>query len=559
EKFKNLQNAMIARGQDPKKFQDAVINVVFNKGYESLKDLNTSVDVRNSESQRASVRAGSARLKTFLSQSKDVANMTMATTQSILRAIPSSQRCLHNNPSAGAVIFGAIAHASAALVSGGEINGVGEFTASLLNFSRDMKYVKSLKPLEYEEFKNSVSCLVESTSESYCAIEDAEQALDALKLVDENGPQTLREMLARSSTDPVASPLAGLVIYMRDVPVVQNWLQKVLFGMSPRQSWQGVGKNDNWAAYLGFIQSVNSLQANFSDKEQLYYENAAGADRITKMGQVREIFNDTLNVLRGGGRSPVNFYQRAMQDELIPFFLIGAEMPADFNPMTNNFDAFWLRNVREASAGFDNPDRLLQTIKENLWKLMDKAQVEANRLFAKRMVVDPLNLITDAMRGPGVSAYQAFLDQRTYYTNLIAKLEQSVKEMEGSSADSTRRDLLKSHFPLLRDSVKRLDNVIEALRSVGGVSVSGGASTSAQSEKIMDVVYSAANMLVSWDNFFGTRMQTALQADLSDTLWRKSSLTDAQRQYLLSVGPEIVSKLSGFFTNDPVSERTDIS
>ena len=135
----------------------------------------------------------------------------------------------------------------------------------------------------------------------------------------------------------------------------------------------------------------------------------------------------------------------------------------------------------------------------------------------------------------------------------------SVAEMESHETDSLRRDLLKSHIPLLKDSVKRLDGVISALRSVGSLGVEGGQISASQSEKIMDVVYGAANMLVSWDNFFGTRMQTALQADLSDTLWRKNSLNDAQRQYLLSAGPDIVSKLSGYFTNDPVAERTDLS
>ena len=140
---------------------------------------------------------------------------------------------------------------------------------------------------------------------------------------------------------------------------------------------------------------------------------SVGADRITKIGQVREIFNETLDVLRGGGRrSNVNFFERAMQVELIPFFLIGLDMPAEYNPQVNNFDAYWLRYVREGSNGFDNPDRLLQTVKENLWRLMEKAQVEANRLFAKRMVVDPLNLITEAMRGPGISPFQAFVEQQ---------------------------------------------------------------------------------------------------------------------------------------------------
>ncbi len=560
EKYKNLYSQMSAHGQDPKQFQDAVFNVVFNKSYEKLKDLTTSMDITAADSQRASVRNASPRLTSFLDQSKQIANMSMATSQSILRAIPASKTCLDKNPGILPVIFGAAAHTSAALVSGGEVNGVGEFTASLINFTRDMKYAKSLKGLALENYKNSVSCLVESTSENYCAMEDAENALEAMRVGGMNTTNSLQAMLARSATDPVASPVAGLVIYMRDVPVVQAWLQKVLYGMNPRQSWQGSGKNDNWAAYLGFIQSVNSLQANFSDKEQLYYQDTAGLSPEQKMGRVREIFNDTLFVIRDARGAPINFFTRSTQSELIPFTLLGIDLPKDFNMQTNNIETMWLKWTQAGLNGFDNPDRLLQTIKDNLGKLVERAQHEANQLFEKRMVVDPLNLITEAMRGPGVSAYQSFLDQRAYYNNLVTKLQASVAQMEGDPSMKTRQNLLKSHIPLLKDSIKRLDLVINALQSVGNVDPdSADASSSKQSEKIMDVIYSAANMLTSWDNFFGTRMQTALQADLSDTLWRKTELTEAQRQYFQAVGPEIVTKLAGYFATDPVAQRTDLS
>jgi hypothetical protein len=423
--------------------------------------------------------------------------------------------------------------------------------------------MKSLKPLEHEEFKNSVSCLVESTSEAYCSVQDAEDTLNTLrKAGGTSRAQSINDLLANSDKDPIASSLGGLVIYMRDIPVVQNWLQKVLFGVSPRTSDQGEAKNKNWSSYLGFIRSVNSLQGNFTDKEQLYYTNTQGKDRLTKVGQIREIFDNTLGTLLNSQQgASVNFYTRTMQEEQLPFFLLGTSIPADFNSQTRNLNTIWLKWSQEGTNGFDNPDRLLQTIKENLWKLTERAQREANALFAQRMIVDPQNLVTEAMRGPGVSPYQAFVDQRLYYLHLIAKFEKSIEAMGDDLSPTVvmRRDALRAHIPLLRDSVTRLENVIRALRSVGDISQTDNISSAAQSEKVMDVVYSAANMIVSWDSFFGTRMQTALQADLSDTLWRKSSINPQQKEYLLSVGPEIVGKLAGIFSSDPVSERTDLN
>lgn len=562
EKFKNLSAAMAAHGQDANKFQDAVFNVVFNESYEKIKDLGTHVDSsQDTDATRASQSIiGSQRLQNYLDDSEQIANAAMATSQTIMKAIPQSTTCFQNHIGVGPVLLGALAQTSAALISGGKVTGIGEFTASVLNFSRDMKFYKSISSLEYEQFKNSVSCLVETTSESYCATQDAENSLEMLRFNGQEAPKNLAQMLSVSASDPVASPVAGLVIYMRDIPVVQDWLQRVLYGISPRQIWQGNGKNDNWSAYLGFVTSANYLEANFSDKEQLYLQDAKNMDQATKMGRVREIFNDTVNVIRNGapaGNGPVNFYLRAMQTEMIPFFLLGVQMPADFNTRINDMDTMWLKWTQSGVNGFDNPDHLLQTVKENLKKLTDRAREQANQLFTQRMVIDPLNLVTVAMRGPGVSAYQAFVDQRTYYNNLITKLQTSVVAMSSDNSQATRRTLLAAHIPLLKDSVRRLDLLINALQSLSNVDASADAAE--QSDKIMDVIYNAANMLVSWDNFFGLRMQTALQADLSDTLWRRSSLTEAQRQYFLAVGPDLVSKLAGFYSTDPVSQRADLS
>jgi len=556
-----MNPARMKNGMNSSVFQSAVFEVVFNKSFKSIKDLNTQINPNYTEEQQDSIRNVSMRLKTFLARSRQVANMSMATSRSVLSVLPQSKRCLHNKPSAAAAIFGAIAHTAASLVSGGEMNGVGEFTSALMTFSRDSNYIKSITPLELQEFKNSVSCLVESTSESYCSIQDAEDALEALKKTGGRKGFNLKFIMDQSPADPVASPLAGLVIYMRDIPVVQAWLQKVLTGLAPRTAWQGRDKNDNWNSYLGFIQSVNELQANFTDKEQQYLSATAGKDRMAKLGQVREIFQETINVITKGARgNSVNFFARTVQDpNQVPFFLLSLDMPSDFNAQTNDFYNYWLKYSRDGINGFDNPDRLLQTLRENLWKMMAKAQIEANALFSNRMVVDPHNLVTEAMRGPGVSPYQAFIDQRVYYNNLITKLDRSAKEMKGSSQDAIRAKLLRSHIPLLRDSVSRIDKVIAALDSVSDVAPNGEDSAAFQSEKIMNVIQEAANMLVSWDSFFGTRMQTALQADLSDTLWRKTPITDRQREYLLSVGPDIVGKLSGFFANNPVSERTDLN
>ena len=256
-------------GMNQEKFQDIVFHTVFNKSYQSIRDVQNSSELsKMTDVQKFEISNVSLRLKAFLKKSKDVANMTMAQASGILSALPTTELCLHNKPSVAAALFGALAHSAASLTTGGEINGVGKFVGDLLEFQRNMSYMKALKPLELERFHNSVSCLVESTSEAYCSIQDAEATLDLFKEynLSEQQRNVLNKVIVNSEQDLVASPLAGLVLMMRDVPTIQAWMQKVLFGINPKISAEATMKNDYWGSYVSFIQSINSLMADFNDK-----------------------------------------------------------------------------------------------------------------------------------------------------------------------------------------------------------------------------------------------------------------------------------------------------
>lgn len=551
-------------GMPHKDFKDIVFHTVFNKSYQSIRDIQNSAELSNlTGPQREQISNVSLRLKAFLKKSKDVANMTMSTASNLMGAIPNSELCLHNKPSVAAAIFGAVAHSAASLTTGGEVNGVGKFVGDLLEFQRNMKYMKALTPIELERFHTSVSCLVESTSESYCSIQDAEQTLDLFKEINLSQQQKnmLDKVLVNPENDVVASPLAGLVLMMRDIPTIQSWMQKVLFGINPKISAEATMKNEYWQSYLSFIQSVNSLMADFNDKEQLYYATTKGQSVETKVSQVKEILDITMGNISGGPKGGINFFTRAMQAEMIQFYLINVQMPANFNTRTLDFDTMWLGWAREGANGFNDPDQLLKTIRGNLWELMDKAQIQANEFFATRMIVDPQNLMTEAMRGPGVSPYQGFFNLKYYFTKLIAKLKSGAEELRKNPLQQARAEAQMAQIPLIENSIQRIDKILASLKQVSLIAADEKNDPTAQiqSQTVMSAIYETANMMVSRDSLFGTRMATILQADISDTLYRNRHLTNAQLEYFMSVGPQIVSKLSGYFAINPVNQRADIS
>ena len=578
-----LKPSRLGNGMGNQAFRDIVFHVVFNKSYDSIKDIHNQTDLSKlTDAQKEDIKNVSLRLKSFLKKSQDVANMTMSTSKVILSALPASEMCMHNNPSTTAAIFGAIAHSTAALMTGGHVNGVGEMVGSLMQYTREMKYIKSLAPLELARFQASVSCLVESTSESYCSIQDAEDSLDFLKEGHEltQKKQKVSDIIANAGKDPIANPVGGLMIFTRDVPVMQAWMQKILFGINPKLSIEAQMKNTYWDSYTNFLKANNSLLGGFQDKEQFYIENTTGKDYNTKIGQVKKIYNEVIGHTGSGSKFPVggadewNFFTNAMQAEMIHFYLLGYEvMPPEFleiqrniSGFSNQFEAWWNRMQSERTGAFANPDDMIGLIRNRLASLMDKAQIEANGFFAKRLVVDPQNLLSEAMtiKGPGVGGVtplQAFTNLKTYYGNLAQKLRASSQKLMASNDADTqlRGEQLQAQIPMLENSIARIDKIIGALKSIAKFKSNDIHSAKTQSEEVMGIIYEAAYMLVARDSFFGTRMQTALQADLSDTLWRREGLTDRQLEYFLAIAPDIVAKLAGFYSSNPVNQRTDVS
>ena len=547
-----------------KDFQDVVYNVAFNKSFEAIKDLSSLPEIAKlNDSQQNSVIDVSSRLKGFLQKSKQIANVTMATSQNILAALPSSKQCLHNRPSEALAIFSAIVGSGAALVTGGEVGGAGQFLSSILNYNREMSYVKQLQPMELERFNASISCLVESSSESFCGLQDAEDSLNFFKSVDENGEKIDLSLavINNKEQDPLQNSMGGLLILLRDVPVIQVWMQKVLFGIDPRILLEAKMKNTDWASYISFVTSVNTLQAGFREKERDYKLGGSqrGLDaRIAHMRGIISFIYENAFSSDGGG---TNFFIRTIDPDDLPFFLMGMDRaPAEYNPQTNGFDSIWNKWSREGSNGLNDPDKLLDTVRMQLWTIIEKARYEANTFFSGRMIVDPQNLVAEAMKGPGISPYQALIHLRTYFKNLNLKLDTSIKNMNSSPESRIRMLQLKAQIPLIKDSVARLDEMIKALESVADIPVDSNQEQMLFAHrKVMDVIYEFANMLVSRDSFLGNRMQTLLQADVSDTLWKQQQLTSRQSQLLSSLGADIVNRLSFYFSNDPVLQRADIS
>ncbi len=543
QNFREIVNYMVFR-----KSLDTINDIYIKKGYDSM-----------SESQKQSVDMTSQSLKNFLDRASTVSNVAVATTKGILAALPQNKLCFTNHPNEAGLIFSSVVSSAAALATGGQISNLGELVSSLVNFNRQMNFANILSGVELARYRTSVSCLVESTQEAYCALQDAQDSLNFNRGT--TGEETINLDESHGVTD---SSMRGLLILLRDVPIVTSWMQKVLFGIDPKLQVEADMKNSNWDSVVSFIKNKNSLSATYRDKRQIYYESTKGQDNDNKAAMVKDIIDTLASQMAGEGAfsksSTINFFTNSINPERIPFFLLGVELPIDFNTRQNPFENIYLNWTREKSHGLNNPDAVVEAIGDHLNQLIDKASLLSSSYFSSRMIVDSMNLIVEGMNGPAVSPYKALFHIRIYLGNLTTKLQQGMNDPHVAE-NKANMDAYKAMIPMLNDLILRIDKITSAMSEMAQLKSDNADISENQkaSRKAMDTIYEFANMLTSRDSFIGNRLGNAVRMDITDTLWRQEHLSARQEELMKANGQEIVTKLSQYFTRDPILQRLDIA
>jgi hypothetical protein len=453
--------------------------VVFRKSYDAISEIaiKSQYDALPAN-QKQIVDIASERLKQFRTNATEIAEISTAAAESILSAYPKSQTCFHNKPNDALIILSALIDSGAALVTGGEISHFGRLMSSLVTFSRELDYIKAISLPKKMEFFNKVSCLIESTQEAYCALQDGQEALDFLR--SNNGKDPLRFSSKESresqdsttSADPMKSPVGGLVVLLRDIPTLTLWLQKILFGIDPKLEVEAEMKNSAWGSIVEFIKASNTLPAIYRDKLKYYYDTTAGKDLSTKQAQLQDMIAALTGIMSGGGMPGMrptggarNFFTSAINPELIPFFLIGIErFPDGYNPQLRNFETFWAEWSSKGTNGLGDPDTLIKLVEVQMKELIRRAGVITNEFFNSRLIVDPHNLMVEGMNGPAISPYRAMINIKAYSTNLMARLSDTVKNSKVASED--QKLAYRTAISLLKDTVLRLDEMIAAIRCV---------------------------------------------------------------------------------------------
>ncbi len=492
--------------------------------------------------------------------------MGEALLSSLFTAIPQNSQCLQkskNMDSGLSLLTGAI-RMIAAFSSSSESSGqnLAALMAQFKNFIREMKYAKIINELNMSQFWTEMSCLIETTQQSYCGAKDALQLLE----YQAREAQVLADLRAKLARGEVSkdSAIEGYLLLSREVTNVTQWLTKVQAGIEAKTENDANFKNDIWGTVTGLIQNINLLQGRYNENLVLYRGLTSLEGKQQNLRSLIKMLSRTASTQ--GGK--VNFFTQAIQDDLVPFYLIGrnAIPPEVLGVGGMPIDPFKYLQDPAKMPELNNPDALMSTILERLSSLSDLALREGSKYFAQNMTVDHLNLVDDTFTG-SVSVYDSLKSIRTYIARLAMKYSKARgdgQRLTLSMADTTARlDRVLKKFDDLERAAKeynlKLNDGTIKLSQIGALSREDQDKVRTLHKTLITTVYDELNLLLQKDAFIGQRLSTYVRFDLNQRMRTKEDMSPYVQYLLIASGKNLMNRMQEVQAFNAAEAEADLS
>jgi hypothetical protein len=485
---------------------------------------------------------------------------------SLFDELPNADLCLHAKPALGGTLLGGAAKMLSAYAASGETNmsGLGSVISKFVNLMRNKKFSSVISQIDEMQFSSSISCILESTTENYCRVKDAYELLDYAK--------EEKQIYDRSNENTSKyNPLEGYFILTRETPIISEWIQKVMFGVTPRTNADSTYKNQVLDNVNGFLKSENALTGAYSERVINYHASAQGNESKKNhiMTTIKDMMKDISSASSYSSDASINFFTETRSEMKIAFDLIGMEVPqlvAVGDPDTGRPPLPWTMFMENGGAfipAFDDPDALLIQIGVRLEKLIINTKMNASSYFQQRLIVDKQNLVDQSMVSQTVSVYDSFRRIDTYLDKLISRA------LESGSIDD------KIMLSSMIKTKKNIENILEAYRKLNNkvdeiiktqvtkdLITDDIESSEEISELILDViktVYLEFNVILQRDTFIMNRMNTYVRYDYMYYTKRSESLSDYQKDLLVVAGKNIIDILGTAYQDNPALIKQDLA
>lgn len=389
------------------------------------------------------------------------ASYTLSFLDQTMEVLPSYQQCMNRHPNEVLAIIGAATQLMGAVSSDnqGLATRVGTTIGRLVTFMRQMAFAKIKRGLTKSRYLSSLSCLLESTAQSYCEVNEAYKILDY-----QSKEWGLLKGVKRGD---VENPLSGYFLIARDLPVITDWIDKVQYGVTPQNPGQSLYKNSNLASYFGLQQTVNIINGQFGYDLNLYRN---GKTLEQKKALALAMIQDMVGLLanNGGsnGQASTNFFTTNTPQPMIPYRLIGLDqMPEQARPDIKQQNkqildySTWMQNGMAYQPIFNDPDHLVMVIRQNLDRMINQALESGSAYFRRFFFPDNQDLTNQIIAVPSVSVLEGLKNIRAYVYGLMKKIEADPKSLTDPMHG-------RGMIPSMVDTLARIDRVLDKYNTV---------------------------------------------------------------------------------------------
>ncbi len=496
---------------------------------------------------------------------------------SLLDELPNFNNCLSDPNVIGPYLVGAVNMAGAFVNSskGGNIQ-TAQLLSKITNYLREDKYASIIKKLNETEFQNSISCLLESASESYCNAVDSRNLLNkSLKemVEEEKIPGSVLQANNNAAFyGGIKNPFTGIYILNHHIPNISQWLQKVQIGIDPKLPTDSDFKNDTIQIVSDYLQKVNSLKAEYY--KQL--ETIRGfTDEKARSNQVYQLVKSLTSEMIGGRKSSqVNFFLLARNDIELPFALLGIPVPDPVKgigvAMPVDYDRYLATHPEIFATA---PLKIAESIGSNLNQIISAADGASIEYYSKWFIVDKAALVSEATTSMQYTVIDSLKALKNYLELLIEKFER----FNGNKTD----------VPAIIETIDRIEKVLAKIDNLMGLSnemssaiahidpktkklvrLNGEATLKLTDEyrlkianaytDVINEIFEQFNVMLSRSGFLSTKFQLWVMSDYSLMLKNKIQLSDYEQSLFISMGNTAVDRISFLLSGNPSTTKDDL-
>jgi hypothetical protein len=486
----------------------------------------------------------------LFANSTKVANLSASLLTELVNSLPAYQDCLIGRPSEVGVAMTSIVNIGASIVgnhSGGVSPTMSNLVKSILELLQKDKFTSGISKLDQEQLNESMSCMMEFSTEAYCSVLDM-QKLQATK----NLPADNQREKSKSPDDLI-NPMSGYYILTVHLPNIYNWIKLVQLGVPAQFEADSKVKTDAIALDSANKQLFITLPAIFSEaKYQIDKLPALTAKKQALINAIQKIYSKILELNQ---LSSTNFFFQSVDQYILPFYLLDLDnIPSCIYETTGGTpcSAFDILNKPGQFPKLDNIDTAyLNKIEAKLKALISDASDKDSIYYQSRLITNMESLGVNALNSPTYSVKDSF-------EYIYAYLGYLKKFIEDKGRDD---DNLLNIVPVINDALNRFEVILSAFDDLGKVrrldrKIPGyGQMVEDSHANLIHTVYEQFKMSLQKDGYIVATLNDFVSAEYRMRLKFGIGLGDYERQFLIASSKDLIDtiKLSEFTNRDDIA------